>query len=204
VLGVLAGLAVLGEAADVGARHYATSRIEQRVRQQVPGASGVRARIRSWPFLKVAVSGDVDEIGVTLDRVVVRPVAFTAVDVDLVGVRISVSDLLTASGIQVTGIRRGTVSLAVTEGDLERAIADVVPGTSGPLGANPLLGRALVSVDAKQRLLVVSPRGLPSFTLPLPGANILPCTPAVRESAAEVALSCTFTHVPAAFTSVAT
>jgi DUF2993 family protein len=201
VLGVIAGLAVLGGAGDVGARHLATSKIEQRVRQRVPEASRVHARIHSWPFLKVAVNGDIDELGVTATRVVERPLVFTDVDVDLRGVRLSVTDLLTSGSANVTHIRRGTVALSVTEPNLVQAIVAQVPAAKALLGSVPLLGRVTVTVDAAHRTLVVAAPGLPSLTLPLPGTNILPCTPTVQRLPDRVRLACTFNRVPDAFTS---
>lgn len=201
LLGVLAGLAVLGGAADVGARHLATSKIEQRVRQRVPEASQVHARIRSWPFLKVAVDGDIDEVGVTATRVVERPLVFTDVDVELRGVRISVTDLLTSGNANVTGIRRGTVALTVSEPNLVQAIVAQVPAAKALLGSLPVLGRVTVSVDAAHRTLLVGAPGVPSLTLPLPGTDILPCTPTVERLPDRIRLACTFNRVPAAFTS---
>ena len=201
LLGVVAGLALLGELADVGARHLATSKVEQRIAQAVPEARGVRARIRSWPFLKVAVDGRVDEMGAHVTRIVERPVVFSDVDVDLRGVQISVSDMVTNARFRVTHIERGTVTLKVTEADLAQAVAGAPVGGSalGPIGS--LLTRAQVSVDARSRRLVVAVPGVTSVTLPLPGPAILPCTPAVAQRPSHVTLSCSFTQVPAAFSS---
>jgi hypothetical protein len=200
---VVAGLALLGEVADVGARHLATSKVEQRIAQVVPEARGVRARIRSWPFLKVAVDGRVDEMGAHVTRIVERPLVFSDVDIDLRGVHISVSDMVTNARFRVTQIDRGTVTLTVTEGDLARAVAGVPVGGSalGPLGS--LLTHAQVSVDAHARRLVVAVPGVTSVTLPLPGPAILPCAPVVVQRPAEVTLSCSFSQVPAAFSSAA-
>lgn len=204
MLGVVAGLAVLGSAADVGARHVATSKIEQRVKQRVPEASQVRARIRSWPFLKVVGDGAVDEVGVTATRVVEKPLVFTDVAVDLRSVRISVTDLVTSGSVTVTRIGRGTVSLAVTEQSLEQAVLAREPRARSVLGTAPLLGRVALSVDAAHRQLVVTARGVGTLSLPLPGTSILPCTPAVAQTAGYVGLSCTFTRVPTALASLAT
>ena len=67
LLGVVVGLGFIGEAADVTARHVATSKIESRIREAVPGASGVSVSIHSWPFLKVGVDGHAGHrhVGVT-------------------------------------------------------------------------------------------------------------------------------------------
>jgi hypothetical protein len=190
VLGVAAGLALLGEAADVGARHLATSKIEQRVGQVVPEASGVHAWIHSFPFLKVAVDGHVDEIGIRAARVVEKPLVFTDVAVDLRGVRVSVSQLATAAQVDVTHVDHGTISLTVTEADLERAI----PGATGAVTG------ATVSVNPATRRLVVAVPGAAAVTLPLPKADLLPCTPQVTQAGDRITLACEFTQVPSAFT----
>jgi hypothetical protein len=202
-LGVVAGLALLGEVADVGARHLATSKVEQRIGQAVPESRGVRARIRSWPFLKVAVDGRVDEVGAHVARLVEPPLVFTDVDVDLRGVRLSVADMVTDARVNVTHIDRGRVTLTVTEANLVDAVAGIPVGGQalGPVGG--LLGRAQVSVDAATRRLVIAVPGVTRLTLPLPGTDIVPCLPSVVQRPAALTLSCTFTRVPSAFTSVA-
>ncbi len=194
VLGVLAGLGAIGTAADLGARHLATSPIEQRIRQQVPEASGVHARILGWPFLKVAVNGHVDEIDVRVDRVTEHPLVFSDVAVVLRAVRISQGDLVTNARVDVTRIGTGTVSLTVTESALLQALG--LPAL--PAGAMAL---ANFRVDGASRSLVVTAAGH-SAKLALPKPSILPCLPAVSEPAGALILSCTFTTVPSAFTSL--
>ena len=202
VLGVVAGLALLGELADVGARHLATSKVEQRISQAVPRANGVHVRIRSFPFLKVAVDGRIDEIDAHVSRIEVSPVAYTDVAVELRGVQVSVSDMVTDARIDVTHIDRGTVSVTMTESALFRALAGAPAGGSalGPVGS--VLDRAALSVDGQSRQLMVAIPGVAGVGLPLPGSAILPCTPALTRAPAAVTLSCTFHNVPAAFTSI--
>jgi hypothetical protein len=197
VLGVAAGLALLGQAADVGARHLATDKIETRARQVVPESSGVHAWIRSFPFLKVGINGHVDEIGLRAARVVEKPLVFTDVIVDLKGVRVSVSQVATSAQIDVTHVDRGTITMTV----LETGLAQALPASAaGSLGTAALAG-AKVSVNATTRHLVVALPGVASVALPLPKADLLPCTPAVTQLADRITLSCTFTQVPSAFTS---
>jgi hypothetical protein len=205
LLGVVAGLALLGDLADVGTRHLATSKIEQRIGQSVPEASGVRARIRSWPFLKVAVDGHVDEIDAHVSKVLVKPLVFSDVGVELRGVRVSVADMVTDARVDVTHIARGTITLTVTEGDIERALVALVPGGVRPPSAavsTNVLSHVVVSVDPVARRLVLAAPGFAKVSLALPGADLLPCIPAVAQAAASITLSCTFDHVPSAFTSL--
>src|SRR5579862_6388885 len=90
LLGVAVGLAAVGEAADIGTRHLATSKIDQRISAAVPSSRGVHAWIHSFPFLQVAVNGHVDEVGARVASVTVHKVVFTDILVDLTGVRVSV------------------------------------------------------------------------------------------------------------------
>jgi len=197
LLGVLVGLVFVGEAADITARHVATSKLESRIRQAVPGASGVSVSIRSWPFLKVAVDGHIDDIGAHVSRVEEDSVTFSDVVVELRGVRVSVSDLVTDAGVNVTEIVNGDVSLTITDDALAHALRL-------PAGAAPTVGQVAalaVTVDAAKRELVVGLPGVPLAHLSLPSTAILPCVPLVAREQAAFSLSCAFDGVPAAFTS---
>lgn len=186
-LGVVAGLAVVGGAADVGARHLATGKVEQRIRQAVPEASGVHGRIRSWPFLAAGVDGRVSEIDARVDRLKVAPVVYTDLRVALHGARVSISNMVTALRVDVTRIDRGTVSFTIGDSYLAR----VTPGV--PAGARR------VSVDATRRaLLVGGPSGLP-VVVALPGPSLVPCVPGAATGPTGVTLRCSFTTVPGAF-----
>jgi hypothetical protein len=202
LLGVVAGLALVGEVGDVGTRHYATTKIEQRISQQVPGASGVSAGINSWPFLKVAVDGHVDEINARIDQLVEQPLVFNDIEVELHGVRISVGDLLTDFRVNVVSIKQGDASVTVTAAALRQAIVNEVPAATAVAGdVDSLLAQVTVTVDPSTRHLVVAAAGVKVLDFPLPGPDVLPCIPNVAKGPASVTLSCTFDQVPTAFTS---
>jgi len=198
LLGVVVGLCFIGEAADVTARHVATSKIESRIRDAVPGASGVSVSIHSWPFLKVGVDGHVDDIAAHVNRVEEESVTFTDVVVELRGVRVSVTDLLTDFRVDVTSIASGDVSLVITDADLTQALH--LPS----LAALPAADAAAVavSVDAATRQLVVGVPHVAAVHLSLPTAAILPCVPLVARESDAFSLSCAFDRVPEAFTSL--
>src|SRR5580658_6230306 len=104
VLGVAVALGGLGGGADIAARHYTTTKLEQRISASVPTAKGVHAWIHGWPFLQVAVNGNVDDIGATIATLEVASLEFVSIRVELSGVRISTSDLLSDHKVVVTGI----------------------------------------------------------------------------------------------------
>jgi hypothetical protein len=187
-LGVVTGLALVAGAADIGARHLATGKVEERIRQAVPQASGVHGRIRSWPFLAAGVNGRVSEIDARVDRLSVAPVVYTDLTVALHGARVSIANMVTSLRVDVTRIDRGTVSFTLADSYLDQ----VDPGVAA--------AARRVSVDAKRRALVVGgPTGLPVLVA-LPGPSLVPCVPGAAPGPAGVTLGCSFTTVPAAFT----
>ena len=203
ILGVLVALGLIGNVADVGARHYATSRIEAQIQTSVPGAHGVHGRIHSWPFLKVAVNGHVDEIGAHLDRVIVAPMVFSDVDVDVKGLRIDAQRLLSSGKLTVTHIAQGTIQLSVLDTDVSAALGVPVTIGSGQMTALGGAVRATLAVDTASRQLVIDVPRVRRFAFALPGVKLLPCLPAVALVPGRVTLSCQFDHIPDALTSVA-
>jgi len=202
LLGVAAGFAAVGLGVDVGARHLATARVESSVGSAVPGAHGIHARIHSWPFLKVALNGRVDEIGVHVDRLVEKPVTFTDVNVKLTGIDLRVGKLATGARVTIGTIRSGRATAEVTPAALAAAMGEPVGVdaagrlTGGKPGATPQ--PVVVKADQARHLFVAVP-GVRVVALPLPGPDLLPCVPAVTNGGGLLNVSCTFDKVPTAF-----
>ena len=200
--GVVVGLALIGDAADAAARHYVTTKVVERISASVPGASGVSARIHSFPFLKAAVGGSVDEIGAHVNLLVIQSLDFTDIDVDLRGVRISVGDLVNGR-LNVTRITRGTIVLSVTDASLVQAIVRSVPAAAAEASLiQSELPRLRITVNPATRQLVIALPGLARVDLGLPEANLLPCVPQVTSGATRMTLTCQFDHVPTAFSTL--
>jgi len=101
---------------------------------------------------------------------------------------VSISDMVTSLRVDVTRIDRGTVSFTLADSYLDR----VAPGVAA--------ASRRLSVDAKRRVLVVGgPAGLP-VVVALPATSLVPCLPGASPGPAGVTLGCSFTTVPAAFT----
>ena len=201
VLGALVGLALVATLIDAGARHYATSRVEDRIRVAAPESRGVKARIHSWPFLQVAVNGQIDEIGAHVAQLVEKPLVFSNVDVDMRGVRVDQSRLAAEGRLVVTHINSGNVTLSVMAADL--AAAAGVPVAVAEAASWVASARVRISVDAAKRQLVFDVAGLKRFSFGLPGVNVLPCVPTVTVTGPAVVLACSFTRVPDALTAAA-
>jgi hypothetical protein len=181
-LGALVGLAVVADAADVGARHLATSKVEQRIRQVVAHTSGVHGRIRSFPFLKAAVDGHVTEVGATIDQLA----PYSDVTVDLHDAHLSVSTMVTALRVDVTQIAHGTASFRLTDAALARE------APAAPSGVH-------VAVDGLHRALVLTPPTGHVVVVALPPTSIVPCLPGVAPTTDGYTFACSFGTVPTAF-----
>ena len=188
-LGVVVGLGVVGDAADIGARHLATSKIEQHLRQVVPHTTGVHGRIRSFPFLDVGLNGHITEIGARVDRLSVAPAVYSDLVIDLHAARVSIGNMVTSLRLNVTRIERGTVSFTFAAADLQRVVPSSVAAS-----------QLRVSVDAAHRTLVLAPPAGAAVRVPLPPLSIVPCTPGVAPGPDGLTLGCSFTTVPVAFT----
>lgn len=198
LLGIFGGLGMLFEAADIGARHYATTKIEQRIRLSVPEAQGVKAHIHGWPFLKVGVNGRVDDVGANITRVVEKGLSFTQVTIELHGLKIDQAKLVSENKVVVQSIRTGTMTASITAGDLGSALG--LPLTASGTGFTLRGAPVRTTINAATRAIQISAAGMASVSLPLPGPNLLPCVPTIAYKGDTVVLSCTFKQVPSAFT----
>ena len=181
-LGVLVGLAAVADAADIGARHLATGKVEQRIRQVVAHTSGVHGRVRSFPFLAAAVNGHVTDVGATIDQLP----PYSHVAVELHGTRLSVGTMVTALRVDVTRVAHGAASFRLTEAALEREAPGAAQG-------------AHVAVDGLHHALVITPSTGHVVVVALPPASIVPCLPAVTTSPDGYTFACSFGTVPTAF-----
>jgi hypothetical protein len=200
---VVAGLLFAG---DVFARRYATGQLSDRISAAVPEASGVHARIRSFPFVgKVVWDGRVDEVGAHIDRLAAaRGVVFTNLDVDLRGVVFDGNDFVTSHQVTITHIREGTVTVSVTAQALTDALGRSVRIAGGLVSVAVLAGplvQAGLALPARQLVLRVA--GSPLLAVPLPSVKVLPCAPQLTVGDGVLTLRCTFTGIPDAFVRVA-
>jgi hypothetical protein len=199
IFGIVVGLGMVGGGVDIAARHYSTSRIEDRIRAVAPNASGVHAWIRGWPFLKVVINGNVDEIGARINRVQEKGITFSDFNVDVHGVHVQTGALLNGK-VVVESIKTGTVSVSILASDLTAALGvPVSVSATGFLAKGSLIH---VSVNSAARTIAVAGVGIPAVAFPLPGTDLLPCTPVIAFTNQAVTLSCTFDHVPSALTNV--
>lgn len=172
VLILVAGLWLVGELAAIP---VADRLIEQRVAERSRGIASVHATVGTFPVVaRLVITGRVNSVTVTLDRVERLNLTFAQVRFDLEGAHIDRGALLRREA-RITAVERGTVTAIVDLGGLPPGVAR--------------LGR---NVRVRSRTLLLGPT---SFSLSF---DILPCDPDARFANDQVILSCTIRDVPPA------
>lgn len=172
-------LGALWLVAEIAAVPFAERQIEQRAAERNRDAATVRADIDSFPLVsRLLLTGRVNEVDVTLDRVVRRRLTFAEVRFALAGLDVDRAALIRGDA-RVTAIDRGTITATIDAGALSAVV-----------------GRALEAVGANVRIsgrtLVVGPA---TFQIP---SDLMPCAPDVRVDDEQVIVSCTIDEFPEA------
>ena len=193
-------LVVLAFGVDRVALAVAAGRLRDRVQQRVPSGT-VRASISSFPFLgRLLLTGYISKVRVNVERPVAGPLTFSSVAADLRGVTVDKSQLLRDRQVRLTGIESGTVSGEISQEQVSRAVHADVQFHSG--GKAVVSFRGLVRVEATVRVsggvLTLQAGRLPTLSLPIPKAPLLPCqTSTVEVLEGRVRASCTIQRLPA-------
>lgn len=193
VLVVLVGGLVLG---DVLARSAAESAVESGLRSRVEGVGAVDAQIRSFPFtVRLGAAGEVSTLDLRLSDVVGRGIDLAWLRLRMDGLRLDRS-LLVGGEARITDIDEVAVTANITEASVREATgADV----------RLLDGRATVTVagvTADAELAVAEGRillaiaGLPPFSVPLPGNELLPCAVDAEVVVGALLAACTADRLP--------
>jgi len=195
VLAFIAGLLV---AADVGARSVAESQIRDRVVIAAGPAGETSARIDSFPFLaRLLTAGDVSRIRVAASEVTVEGLTLARVALDLHGVTIERDRLLSEQKVVLTALDRGTATAEVTAEQLSERLGVAVTLEAGRARVR-VAGQtvtATASVDDNQLRLTVAGFSVPRLRIPrLP---LLPCVADAEILPGRIRMSCTVDQVPA-------
>lgn len=185
---LLAVVAALFVAADVGLRRLGEVQIESTAARRAP-QSDPEATIRAFPFTPgLLASGSVPEVRVRLDRVGRGAVQFTAVRLVLHGVEISRNALLSRRRVELESIDRGTVSADLSVPALTEALNRQEVRTlrqAGAVGARLSDGR-----------LVVTARGAEVFSVRVPKTPLVPCEGDINLVGDRVQVTCTLDEIP--------
>lgn len=197
LLAVLLVLAAALAVADVAAERLAESELEARLAAEVPEATGVSARISSFPFLgRLLTSGRVAGVEARAGGLQVEGLDLDLVAVHLEGVTLDRRLLWDDQRVAVLDIDRGRARAEVTEGALSRRLGVDVRLEAGRASVTVAGQRLSADLAVRDGRLVVGGVGLSLPVLDLV-APLLPCVAGAEIVAGRVLLTCDFTEVPA-------
>jgi len=195
VLAFVAGVLV---AADVGARAVAESQIRDRVVIAAGPAGETSARIDSFPFLaRLLTAGDVSRIRVAASEVAVEELTLARVALDLHGVTLDRERLFSEQKVVLNDLDRGTATAEVTAEQLSERLGFPVTLESGRARVR-VAGQtitATASVDDNRLRLSVSGFNVPA--LRIPRIPLLPCVADAEILPGRIRMTCTVDRVPA-------
>ena len=195
MLAFIAGLLV---AADVGARSVAESQIRDRVVVAAGPAGETAARISSVPvLLRLFTAGDVSRIRVSADDVTVENLTLARVALDLHGVTIDRDRLLSEQKVVLTALDRGTATAEVTAAQLSERLGVAVTLESGRarVGIAGQTVTAAASISDNRLRLTVAGVDIP--TLRIPRLPLLPCVADAEILPGRIRMTCSVDQVPA-------
>jgi hypothetical protein len=207
VLTVVLALVLL--LADQVARSWAEAKLRERAAAYYPPSTSASASIRSFPFLgRLAVSGDVSEVRLTLDDVRFDVLLVHRLSLDLEQVEVDKAEL-TRGRVRLLDVGHGRIDLRIDGPSLARAVDADLRFTDGSIevhkrvGGNDVVARGQITVEGntlRLRPTSVEGVGLPAsafaLTYQVPPSLLPPCQIEVRAVAGGLVAGCTFTDVP--------
>jgi hypothetical protein len=197
LLVVVALLAIVFGALDVGSRVYIEHQLQQRVDTYQPGAVA-KVSIHGFPWLAtLAESGRVDRITASAGPVGQGSFVLDRVAVTVTGVRVRRSLLLRQRKLQIVSIDTGTATADMTQADLSRLVGMPVTLGAGTVQVtvSGVSVSGQVSIDGGN--LRIDAPGLP-VSVPIPAFPVLPCLEDVHAIPGHLVGTCTFHTIPPA------
>lgn len=181
---------------DVLARSTAESAVESGIRSQVRGVGDVDAQIRSFPFtVRLLAAGEVSTLDLRLSEVVGRGIDVAWLRLRVDGLRLERRVLL-GGRARITHVDEVTATANITEADVRAATgADVrlLDGRASLTVAGVTREAEIRVADGRIHLAVA---GFPSFSLPVPGNELLPCEVNARVVVGALLAECTSDRLP--------
>lgn len=194
MLAVLAGLLV---AADIGARAVVESQIRDRVIVAAGPAGETTTRIDSFPFLaRLLTSGDVARIRVATTDVTVEELTLARVALDLHGVTLDRDRLLSDQDVVLSGLDRGTATAEVTAEQLSERLGVTVTLESGRARVRVAGQTITATASVRDNTLRLAVAGLSLPSLRLPRLPLLPCVADAEIVPGRIRLTCSVDEVP--------
>jgi hypothetical protein len=188
---VVAVLAV----ADVLVRRTVERDIASHIEARVPGTSA-QVQITSFPFVgRIATSGSVPTLDAEITGLKVGPFPVDTVDIAVHDLKVSRRDLLQGK-VVLQSVRTATVTGVITQQSVDTGSGLPVTLGNGTVGLGGIQVPARISVRSDDLTVSVAP--LPTLTVPLLPAALLPCTATATISAGRITLACTTSTIPPA------
>lgn len=200
-LAVLLLLVAIAVVADRLLLAAAENEAERRIDAAVD-ADDVRVEVRSLPFLpRLVADGEVERIEVEVDELTQSGVTFDEIEVRLEGLEIDRAQAR-ARRIVVESIDRGTGRIVVGQDELAELVGVTLTLGDGTVTVQGVTVTAPVfSVSGTE--LLIGLEGVGGVTVPLPTADLVPCSPDVTVVPGALEMTCTLDEVPALLTRVA-
>lgn len=194
VFGLVSTLLVV---ADFSARAFAESKLEERARMELPGAT-VDARIPSFPFLpRLLLSGRVSEVDFSLGKVAAGDASLPDVNVDLAGVQLDRSALLKERKARLLGIGRGSVAVSITAQQLSDAVHMPVEIGGGVIRIS-IGGRWVeATASAESSKVILKAEGVGPLVMTVPKSDLIPCLAHVTVLSGRLRVTCAIENIPA-------
>lgn len=194
MLALLAGVVV---AVDVGARAAAESQIRDRVVVAAGPAGATSAHIESFPFLvRLLTSGDVSRIRVAASEVTVEDLTLARVALDLHGVTIERDRLLSEQKVVLTSLDRGTATAEVSADQLSARLGVPITLEAGRARVRVAGQTVTATASVTDNRLRLSVAGVDIPTLRIPRLPLLPCVASAEILPGRIRLTCTVDRVP--------
>jgi hypothetical protein len=199
VLLLLVGLLAL---ADVGARAYSESNIEEAIRDHSDAIVAVDASIDSFPFVgRLVASGGVPHVDLHLTELAGAELADIAeVRLQVDGMHLDRGVLLDDGRVRITGVDAVRVTAVIALDrlqELARAVGADLRAVDDALELT-FSGRTLaVTVAIADGLVTLTADPLPPISVPVPSVSILPCAPDGTIVRGRLELACRSDRLPA-------
>jgi len=200
VLLLLIAVVVVGAGgADIVLKSRAETELAAQVTKRVPGTTGVRAKISSFPFVgRLILSGKVPKVVVTAQHAGVGDVmALSDIRVQVEDVEMDTAAAKAGKAV-VRAIDRGSVRADVRVDQINSRLPrnyqvqleDGKATISGPAASSAQL------VATPEGRIQLKLAGKAIVDLALPKTDLLPCAPAPTFVSGAVRLACTFREIP--------
>ena len=183
---------------DVATRLIAEERIEDRARSEVPEATSVQARVRSFPFVpRLILNAPVPAVDVRVGNVPVRAVTLTEVSLELRGVEVD-RDSILSRRLVLQDVERGTLTIELDGAALTKVAKVPVTVQGGEVRA-VVAGRTVrVRPVVRGGSLALQAGGV-VLSVPLARTGLLSCAAAgATVQGGRVRLGCEMDAIPPA------